>query len=465
MLDLATKKQLAEAAKALASSFALVQRGSTTFIPVDWQTLSPTPTPAPGDSIWLPLEREDKAQLAREVSLILFSSDGELRSFEFMLGQLSTQHRGDVLSILIKTPQGLKVLNARGQLVDPTGDFSPNYVQPLLNDNQADKDLMFATLVEWLDDSEELAHSLLYHLATVLAPHYSAVKYVILIGEGRNGKGVLLAMLSALFGRENVSSITRQMMSEGSPTVSGLNNKLLNIVYDGEMGYIKESSMEKTLVAGEPVSVRLLYESGTTRVQTNALFVEALNLEPKTRDKSSALQKRLARFRFPKVYKQDQAFLETMTSEPMLGALLSLLVDHYVRREDVAEKLELTQASLDLQLDQVFLGSPVLQFMEHLGSTDPSAIAKIESGNMTTETFLASFKPWAQSQGMSDRGDGDLLAMMNNSFNVGWKSQRVNGVPTNKRTIRSIRPETLKALEQLKGPAHGLELEAPVVGD
>jgi hypothetical protein len=271
-------------------------------------------------------------------------------------------------------------------------------------------------------------------------------------------------MLAALFGKENVSSVTRQMMAERSPSVTELNNQLINIVYDGEMTYLKDSSMEKTLVAGEPAAVRKLYESGTTIVQTNALFVEALNLEPKNRDKSPALQKRLARFRFPKIYRQDLAFHRQMVSEPMLGAFLSLLIDHYVREEEVAEALTLTRASMELQLDQVFLGSPILQYLEQLAATDPVALKRVEDGNMPVDTFLNSFKPWAQAQGMQERGDGDLLALMRTTFDIGWKTVRVNKVPTSRRTIKALRPEALMTLDQLKGPSNGKDESTQELG-
>ena len=450
MPDLKSKQQLADAAKMLASSFALVQRGTTTFIPVHWETLSPSPPPPLTESIWLPLTRGDKRDLANQQSNILFGSDSELHSFDFMLRQLATQSSGEVDGILVKTDEGLKLLDTRGQLIDPAGTFVPNFIRPRLNATEDDKEFLMSVLVEWLG-TEEQAKSLLHHVATVLAPHYSAVKYVLLLGEGRNGKGVFLTMLRALLGHENVSGVTRQMMAERSPTCVELNNKLLNIVFDGEMTYVKDSSMEKTLVAGEPGSVRLLYDSSITEVQTNALFIEALNLEPKARDKSSALQKRLVRFYFPNVYAVDKAFHRKMTSEPMLGALLSLLIDHYVREEDIAEKLSLTKASLDLQQEQQWLGNPVLQYLEHLANSDSVSIKKLEEGQMPVEIFLNSFKPWATTQGIADRSDGDIISLLGSVFDVGWKTKRLNGKPTNVRTIRGLKPEAKALLTTLKG--------------
>ncbi len=466
MPELMNKAQLADAAKILASSYDLVQRSATTFIPVHWESGAIEPPPGELERIWVPFTREDKLRLSNEKTHILFANDGEFRSFDFMIRQVSRYHSDSVTSILIKTHSGLKMLNELGELVDHDGRFTPNYVSPILNEDSLDKQFVFDTVVDWLGGSVEEATSLLHHLATCLAPGYSAVKYVLLLGEGRNGKSVLLSMLSDLFGTENVSNITRQMMAERSPSCVELNDKLLNVIFDGEMTYIKDSSMEKTLIAGEKGSVRMLYESGTTPVQTNALFLEALNREPKARDKSSALQKRLVRFRFPNVYAVDKAFFRKMTSERYLGALLSLLIDHYVREDEIAEKLKLTRGALDLQLEQVYLGSPVLQFLDHLRTVDQASLAKVEKGDMPVETFMNSFKPWCESQKLDERSDAELIQMLKSSFDIGWKSKRVNGTPTSIRTIKQLRIETKLALEQMKGGTSGdSDSDEELVGD
>jgi phage/plasmid-associated DNA primase len=457
MPDLKNKQQLADAATTLAASYDLVQREAATFIPVHWETENPDPPPAPGERIWVPLSRDDKRRLANMKSKILFANDGELRSFEFMVRQLAHQNTQPTTSILVKTKQGMRQLDEHGKLVEHDDGFTPNYIKPMLNEDLEDKEFVFKIITEWLGGSTREADSLLNHLATSLAPGYSAVKYVLLLGEGRNGKSVLLSMLSELFGKENVSSVSRQMMAERSPTCVELNDKLLNVIFDGEMTYIKDSSMEKTLIAGEAGTVRMLYESGSTTVQTNALFVEALNTEPKARDKSSALQKRLVRFQFPNVYALDKAFFKLMTSEKMLGALLSLLIDHYVEEKDIATKLTPTDKSMELQMDQVWITNPVYQYLDYLLTTDPSAIAKLEAGGYPVDNLLASFKPWAESQNMQDRSDGDFLLLLKSSFDIGWKTTRINGKPKNQKVLKGLKPETQSALEQMKGNTHGTE--------
>lgn len=446
MLELKTREKLADAARVLAQSYELVYHNSLLYVPIDFETGSSEPIPPPDRKIWKPLDRKEVQRFAAQKAKILFANESELVNFEGMLRQLATPVMGHPRGVFIQTTNGLRVLNEDGLLVEPDGMFYPNCMTAPLNENPDDKAEVFSVLTEWLD-SEEEAHSLLYHLATALAPSWSAVKYVLLLGEGRNGKSVLLYMLTDLFGRMNISNVSRQEMAERSPVCCDLNSKLLNIVMDGSMDYVKDSGMEKTLIAGETGAVRRLYESSLTEVQTNGLFLEALNQEPKTRDKSSALQKRLVRFRFPKVYPLNPLFAEHMRSQPMLGALLSLLLEHYVRRGEAFEKLAPTQGALELQLDQMVLNSVVFQWLQHVVNDDPSLASKFVGTDVMAH--IAAFIPWAESQeGHISYSEVDALQLFKNCFFL-KRSSRRHITPRNYWKIVGLKPETELLLQQL----------------
>jgi hypothetical protein len=372
MLELMTPKDRAKHAHTMAASFELVRHRGVTYIPAHFETGDTSSPPAPLETMWLPLDRTAIQRLARDQYDMLFGTDGELNGFEFMVAQNCHQDDDVAHSLLIRTEEGLKRLDGRGALQDPTGAFMPNTIRPMLNEDEGLQKEVFDTIAEWVD-SEDEARALLRHLATSLAPGWSAIKYVLLLGEGRNGKSVLLKMMHRLYGNHNVSNVTRQMIAEKSPAVLDLNGKLLNIVYDGQEEYLKDSGAEKTLIAGEPFPIRRLYDSTATLVQTNALYIEGLQKEPKSKDKSTALQKRLVRFQFPNFYPQDHAFEKHMLSEPMLGAFLSLLISYYVEEDDVALQLAPTQKAVALQLEHMYANSLALQFLKHVEETDPLA--------------------------------------------------------------------------------------------
>lgn len=448
MLELSSKATLARAARTVAESYELVQHGSHTFIPCHWLTEAIGPLPA-SERIWQPLTRNDKRRLANQTQNILFATDSELTNFDLMLRQFAIEDESVIQHLLVRTEDGLKMLDETGTLVEPTGQFCPNVLKPVLNTDEAAKAGVFDVIKGWLN-SEEEAHSLLHHLATALCPGWSAVKYVLLIGDGRNGKSVLLSMLQDLFGASNVSNVTRQQIAERLPVCVELNNKLLNIIFDGEMAYIKDSSMEKTLIAGEPGYVRLLYENGNTRVQTNALFLEALNSEPKTRDKSGALQKRLSRFWFPNTYPIDMAFEKRMRSDELLGAFLSLLLDHFVTKYELADKLKQTSGSSALQVEQNLLNSPLHQFVSYLVSSDASWNDRLRQPVMV-DPLVDSFMAWRVDEGFTEFSTADVKRLFKEGFSTDWKTVREAGKVVKKQRLLEPKPEILALLNQLKG--------------
>jgi hypothetical protein len=447
-LELKTKAQLAKEAHTLAVGSELVRHRSTTYAPVDFETLEGDPVPDPGRTIWLPLKRHDVMVMAREQFDTLFAGDGELASFEFMVAQNARQEDKTSTNLLVRTEQGLKRLAGSGKLYDPTGDFVPNAVKPVLLDDKAEKARVFDVISGWLN-SEEEAHALLHHLATSLAPGWSAVKYVLLLGEGRNGKSLLLRMLASLYGPENVSNVTRQDMADKSPVVTELNGKLLNIVFDGQAEYLKDSGVEKSLVAGEPAPIRRLYESQPTLVQTNALFVEGLNNEPKSKDKSSALQKRLVRFHFPNVYALDRDFERQMLSDESLGAFLSLLVDHYVVEAEIAKKLAPTAKAIELQLEHMYVNSVAMQFIKHLEDTDTIGAAGLLGEPMSK--LISQFQSWRiKENDLSTWAEPDVQALFMPLVNTERRSVRVDGQPRKMRVVTSFKDEADQFIKTLK---------------
>ena len=461
-MELTSKNVMASAARSLAQSYQLVQHGSDTFMPSHWLTEEAGPT-VPTEQIWVPLSRKDKRKLGNS-SNILFASESEITSFDIMLRQFAIEDDTPVTKLLIRTEDGLRVLNSEGELEIPSGQFLPNTLKPVLNTDPDDKAAVFEVIKGWLN-SEEDVHSLLYHLSTALSPGWSAVKYVLFIGDGRNGKSLLLSMISDVFGLSNISNVTRQQIAERLPVVAELNSKLLNIVFDGEMTYLKDSSVEKTLTAGEPAVVRMLYENANTVVQTNALFIEALNKEPKTRDKSGALQKRLSRFWFQNVYALDRAFEEKMRSPKMIGAFLSLLIDHFVKGNEVAQLLKQTSKAMALQVEQNLLNSPLHQFVSHLVGADASYIDKLRDGPMMLDALADSFMAWRLQEGFNEYSTEDSRRLFKESFYTDWKSFREGGKVVRKQRVVGAKPDVVALLEQLEGAEEDEVAEAAVVED
>jgi len=451
-----TPQELADAAEAFALGQRVVEYGSRLYRPVHYRTGEMNP-PTADKTIWISVEPEDLKLLAKVYHRILFETDAQFRSFRYMVLQFARQHRQVPEHLLIRDGDGVKMLDSFGKLVPPTGEFIPNYLNVPYDPDSPMVDELWAIICEWTG-GEEQAKSLLYHISTCLQPTWSASRYVLLIGEGKNGKSTLLKMIDKLIGSDNISGVSRQDMATKSTAIVDLNGKLLNIIFDGPKEFLKDNSTEKTLVVGERISVKLLYESFHTRVQTNALFIEGLQTEPHVADKSPALQKRLVRFYFPNVYEENLGFEEMMLQPEWLAALLALLIKHWVMKSEKAEKLRLTVESLDLQMEAVKQGSPVLRFLEDTSEKDPVFLRTIMDGQMLRDTFYRSFKPWLEENGYKNTEKGFLDQLMKEQFDMSNSMKIAPGKYTTRWHIKGVKTDALNVINHLLGTETDVEV-------
>lgn len=451
MPTIKTRQQLSEEAVTLAESFHCVYYNGVAYIPADCETHDTSVEPPPERKMWLPLTLSRLQEKARDQFDTLFANDRELDGFSFMVNQASTFIEKQRDSLLIRTPHGLRELREDGLMYEPTGEFIPNCLPLELNGDPDDKAEVMSVLTDWLD-SEEEALSLLRHCATALAPGWSAVKYILLIGDGRNGKSVFLTMMQKVLGVDNVSSVERQDMSEAKPQVTQLLGSLANIVMDGKALYLKDSGVEKTLVAGETVSIRRLFKSEATPVSTNGLFLEGLNREPRSSDKSSALQSRITRFWFPNTYPDDMVFWDRMMSDRMLGAFLSLLIDNYVKKGDKAVMLQPTSQARSLKLEHMHANSLALQFIHYLMVNDPlgeEALLDVDSVQLH-----AMFSSWRiKENDLAPWSEVNVTAEFKPLLETVRRSRRKGSVVAKVRVVTGFKKDALDFIAEQKEEA------------
>lgn len=439
--------EFARIAELLATSYNLVFYQDNFYIP---ENLTTKGFGMPGqESVWHLQAPKKLFRFANQNGDILFENDAQRRSFLLMLEQFSEEVFDPVHEVLVRKDGALALLD--GTTVKPTtGDFVPNYIHYEVGQDQAQKDWVFDRIAEWVDSPDD-AHSLLNHFATVLSPNWSAGKLVLLIGNGSNGKSTLLKMIHKLLGKPNISGVTRQMMAERSPAIHEINGRLLNLVFDAERAYLKDSSAEKTLIVGEPLAVRMLFSSDLTTVQSNCLFVEGLNSEPKAADKSYALQRRISRFYFPNKYADDEAFLRRCLCDESISALLALLLEHYVGPDEKADKLKATIKSNDMAVDYNLLNSPVHQYVEYLIRQDPDWIPKLEAGRLDIAPIIQGFMNWRLGEGHNALSSADAIRLFRDEFEISMTSRRVNGKPVKYRVLDAPRSDMVQLLNTLKG--------------
>jgi len=166
------------------------------------------------------------------------------------------------------------------------------YQLPFDYNPQAKAPLFEAYLNRVLPDKER-QRVLAEYLGYVFIKHGSSIKLeaaLILYGTGANGKSVFFEIVTAMFGRENVSNYSLQSLTEEKGFYRAMiSNKLVN--YASEISGKLEASLFKNMVSGEPVEACLKYGQPFTMTDY-AKFIFNCNELPKDVEHTNAYFRR-----------------------------------------------------------------------------------------------------------------------------------------------------------------------------
>ena len=116
-------------------------------------------------------------------------------------------------------------------------------------------------------------------------------KSFILLGNGDNGKSVLLLLLNSMLGKDNVSNIALQDLVSNPFAAARLDGKLANIYTDLKSTALKNEEKIKNLSSGEAMHVENKYQQGFDMV-TYATLIFSCNQFPKVYDQSDGFFRR-----------------------------------------------------------------------------------------------------------------------------------------------------------------------------
>lgn len=156
-------------------------------------------------------------------------------------------------------------------------------------------------------------------------------KALILCGPGANGKSVAADVITALLGRENVTSYSLQSLTDqGGHYRAQLANKLLNYIF--EIGTRLESSIFKALVSGEPIEARPLYKDPII-IADYAKLIGNCNELPRDVEQTHAFFRRFLIIPFNQTIpekEQDKALAQKIIEKELSGVFNVVL--HGLRR-------------------------------------------------------------------------------------------------------------------------------------
>ena len=213
---------------------------------------------------------------------------------QFLATEYLSNPPGDNNRVLINLQNGTFEISPQGTKLRPfdRSDFI-TYQLPFEHNPQAKAPLFEAYLNKVLPDPER-QRVLAEYLGFVFIKHGSNAlkeeKALILYGTGANGKSVFFEIVTAMFGRQNVSNYSLQSLTEEKGFYRAkIGNKLVN--YASEINGKMETSLFKAMVSGEPVEACLKYGQPFTMTDY-AKFIFNCNELPKDVEHTNAYFRR-----------------------------------------------------------------------------------------------------------------------------------------------------------------------------
>ncbi len=191
------------------------------------------------------------------------------------------------------------------KVIAHTPEFLSTIQLPILYDKNAECPNFIKFLHEIFEDDETRIKLIQQLFGYCLTSSTKAQKAFILQGSGANGKSVLLSILTALVGKENVSNLPISSLGSHFKVVDLL-NKNVNIVSEGNFKTTFFSSeVFKAVVAGDNCFAEHKY-GDTFSLQPKCKIIIAVNHLPNIKDTSYGMERRLVVIPFTRIFRQGE---------------------------------------------------------------------------------------------------------------------------------------------------------------
>ena len=251
-------------------------------------------------------------------------------------------------------------------------------------------------------DRDDKVRAVLELIGYSLMSHAYHEKFVMLIGGGANGKSVLLSVIEALVGFENVAGVQPAQFASKWQRAH-LHMKLANIVTELKQGEVIADAELKAISSGELTTVE--FKNGQPfNMRAFATCWFGTNHLPHTRDFSDALFRRATILTFNRTFtasEQDHNLKAKLTTE--LPGILRYALAWYAHA--IAKGFTEPASSCDAKHKWRMEADQVAQFVDERCVNDPLAeIAVAEIYNQFREWALGSgVRQIVGKQAMGDR--------------------------------------------------------------
>lgn len=330
------------------------------------------------------------------------------------------------------SPEAVNCLNGQVELQDGRWVLMPHRREdyrttqiPVAFDQAATApkfEVFLEQIFEGDPDKLEKRQALLELVGYTLMSHARHEKFAILIGAGANGKSVLLSLLYALAGPENVAGVQPSNFDNRFQRAH-LHQKLANIVTELKQGEVIADAELKAITSGEPATVEHKHQDPFV-MRPFATCWFGTNHMPHTRDFSEALFRRATILTFNRVFatnEQDPLLKEKLQTE--LPGILTLALNAYAaaleRGFTAPHSSEAAKNEWRLEADQVAM------FVDEACERDQSA-------QVAMAEIYQAYLDWARDSGigrtLTKRSMRDRLSRLGFGSHRDVKARYVTGI-------------------------------------
>lgn len=244
-------------------------------------------------------------------------------------------------------------------------------------------------------DHTDKARALLEMVGYTVMSHCRHERFIMLIGGGSNGKSVLLSVLEALVGSENVAGVQPSQFDR-SFSRAHLHMKLANIVTEIREGEVIADAALKGIVSGEPATVEHKFKDPfVMRPYSTCWF--GTNHMPHTRDFSDALFRRALIIRFNRKFDASLGQTDPLLKEKLLAELpgiLNMALTAY--SEALEHRFTEPESSRQAKEEWRLEADQVAQFVDDV-------CERVKVGKVGSQRLYDTFISWATAQGIGQK--------------------------------------------------------------
>jgi|GEM_PF-3953990 len=283
---------------------------------------------------------------------------------------------------------------------------------------------------------------------------YPVEKYVNLVGDGGNGKSVIMIVIAALLGANNISALRIHDICkpQDKHALIGLRGKLANLCGETGTDEIDNFGNMKLITGKDEIETRDLYKSWT-RFKNYAKCIFSMNNPPVIKDGTRGKTRRMQIIDFPNVFEEGKNAIPDLeakltTPESLTGILNWALIglERLLTNGKFSDPRSI--ATLNIQYERksnpvhAFFYDCIDEFTRYMDQTKDDAAFNMS--RLTYEEIFEAYSNYAKHEKLPSLKQTDIIDQLITECNrAGWfvKKSRDRYTPGQPRSsfIRGIR--------------------------